>query len=110
MTDDILKDVEVKPQVCHVNSKTKPLFKEMLNQVGSEISVGQNKIKYGDAICRIDEEQFISLFNRWITECCKKKIMIKTLSNDSTKNLEWNQEYSEVERTLRSMNVLKEML
>ena len=110
MADDILKDIEVKAQVCYVDSKTKPLFQEMLNELGEDVIVGKNTMKYGDLLQKVDEEAFITLFHKWITKCREKGIIVKTFSKYSDKHLEWNQEYSEVERTLRSMSVLKEML
>ena len=88
MSEEVYVDQEVEQQVCHVNSKTRPLFKEMLNQLGKNIAVGNSIIKYGDAICLLDEDQFESLFNRWVTKCCEQDIMRKTLCSDSSKRLE----------------------
>lgn len=110
MIDDILQDQDMQATVCHINSRTKPLFKEMLNQVGSPIKIGVNELKYGDALFKLDENQFESLFNRWVTKCCEKQIMKKTLSSDCTKKLEWSQELSEVERAFKGMEVLKEII
>ena len=110
MIDDILQDKDMQPIVCHVNSRTKPLFKEMLNQVCSPIKVGINELKYGDALFKLDENQFQSLFNRWVSKCIEKNIMKKTLSSDCTKQLEWSQELSEVERAFKGMEVLKEII
>ena len=110
MTDELLQDQEQTTQVCHVNARTRPLFKEMLNQVGKNITVGNSVLKYGDAIYRLDQDQFESMFNIWVGKCCKKNIMRKTLSSDCTKQLEWSQELSDIERALKGIEVLKEML
>lgn len=110
MTDETLIDQEQETQVCHINARTRPLFKEMLNQVGKNIAVGKSSLKYGDAIYRLDKAQFESMFNIWVGKCCEKNIMRKTLSSDCTKQLEWSQELSDVERALKGIEVLKEML
>lgn len=110
MADEILQDQENETVVCHVNARTRPLFREMLNKLGEEIKVGQSSLKYGDAIYKLDATEFESLFNRWVGKCCEKNLMRKTLSTDCTKHLEWAQELSEVERAFLGMEVLKEML
>lgn len=110
MSIEILIDQEQEQAVCHINGRTRPLFKEMLNQVGCPIKVGINELKYGDALFKLDENQFQSLFNRWVSKCIEKNIMKKTLSSNCTKQLEWSQELSEVERAFKGMEVLKEML
>ena len=110
MENEIYKDQENKTVFCHVNERTKPLFKEMLNKIGDEVKIGKSSLKFGDAIYKLDEEEFISLFNRWVTACVEKNIMRKTLSSDYTKKLEWSKELSDVERAWLSMEVLKEIL
>ena len=94
----------------HVNSRTMPLFKEMLNQVGSKVKVGNKSIGYGDSLEKVDYELYISTFNRWVTKCCEKKIMYKTLSSDCTKKIRWMNELSDVEKAVKGMKVLKELL
>lgn len=110
MKDEIYEDIESKEVVCHVNARTKPMFKEMLNRIGKEVKVGKNTLKYGDAIYKLDMEEFTSLFNIWVTACCNDGLMTKTLSTDSTKKLEWSQDLSDVERAFLSMEVLKEII
>lgn len=110
MSEEILQDQENEIAVCHVNARTRPLFREMLNKVGSDVKVGSSVLKYGDAIYKLDATEFESLFNRWVGKCCEKNIMRKTLSTNCTKHLEWAQELSEVERAFQGMEVLKEML
>lgn len=110
MTNEIYQELDEQQVVCYVNARTIPMFKEMLNSVGSKIRVGSNELKYGDAIHQIDNEEFISLFNRWVTACVEKEIMEKTSSDSCTKYLKWSQELSDVERAYRSLEVLKEIL
>ena len=110
MTNEIYKEQEEVQEVVHINTRTRPMFKEMLNSIGSEIKVGKNRLKYGDAVYQLDIEEFNSLFNRWVTVCCDKNIMRKTLSTDSEKYLKWSEELSDVERAYRSLEVLKEIL
>lgn len=110
MENEIYQEAESEKVVCHINARTRPMFKEMLNRLGNEIKVGKSNLKYGDAIYRLDMEEFDCLFNRWVTACVGKGIMKKTLSTNCTKHLEWSQELSEVERAFQGMEVLKEML
>ena len=110
MENEIYEETENKKVVCHVNARTRPLFKEMLNKIGSDIAIGKSNLKYGDAIHKLDIEEFNSLFNRWVTACVEKNIMRKTLSSDCTKKLEWAQELSEVERAFLSLEVAKELV
>ncbi len=110
MSEEIYEDKETQNIVCHVNARTKPLFKEMLNRLGSDIKIANTTLKYGDAILKIEPEEFESLFNRWVTKCVHKNIMRKTLSTDYLKKLEWSQELSDVERAFLSMEVLKELM
>tara|TARA_Y100001937_G_scaffold38865_2_gene55294 strand:- start:3930 stop:4262 length:333 start_codon:yes stop_codon:yes gene_type:complete len=110
MSEDILQDEENEKTVCHINERTRPLFKEMLNKLGDKIQIGKTTLGYGDAIYKVEPEEFESLFNRWVTGCVGKDIMRKTLSTDCTKKIEWSQELSEVERVFLSMEVIKEML
>lgn len=110
MSEEILQDQENEIVVCHVNARTRPLFKEMLNKVGSDVKVGSSVLKYGDAIFKIDINEFESLFNRWVSKCIEKNIMRKTLSSNCTKQLEWAQELSEVERALEGLEVVKELI
>ena len=110
MSEEILQDQENEVVVCHVNARTRPLFKEMLNKVGSDVKVGASVLKYGDAIFKLDPSEFESLFNRWVSKCIKKNLMRKTLSSDCTKQLEWSQELSEVERALEGLEVAKELV
>jgi len=110
MENEIYQDTESEQVVCHINVRTKPLFKEMLNKIGSDIKIGKSILSYGDAIYKLDVEEFDCLFNRWVTACVEKGCMRKTLSSDCTKKLEWAQELSEVERAFQGMEVLKEML
>lgn len=110
MTNEIYKEQEEVQEVVHINARTIPMFKEMLNSIESEIKVGKSRLKYGDAIYKLDIEEFNALFNRWVTACCDKNIMRKTLSTDSEKYLRWSQELSDVERAYKSLEVLKEIL
>ena len=110
MENEIYQEQNNKQVVCHVDARTRPMFKDMLNTLSDDILVGKTKLKYGDAIYKLDIEEFNSLFNRWVTACCEKNIMIKTLSTDCTKKLEWNRGFSDVERAWKSMEVLKEIL
>ena len=85
------------------------MFREMLNKVGEEIKIGNSSLKYGDALFKLDEEEFQSLFNRWVSLCKEKNIMRLTLSRDSEKKLEWDQNLSDVERAFSGMEALKEI-
>ena len=91
----------------HVNARTMPLFKEMLNHVGDKVKVGNKFIKYGDSLEKIDNELYVSIFNRWVSACLDAKIMYKTLSGDCTKKIRWNDEYSDVEKAVKGLQVLK---
>lgn len=110
MSEEILQDQETETVVCHVNARTRPLFKEMLNKVGSDVKVGSSTLKYGDAIFKLDPSEFESLFNRWVGKCIEKNIMRKTLSSNCTKQLEWAQELSDVERAMEGLEVVKELV
>ena len=110
MSEDILEEQENERTVCHINARTKPLFKEILNKVGRNIKIGSSKLKYGDAIDKLDPHEFEALFNRWVSKCVEKGVMRKTLSTDSSKKLEWAQELSDVERALEGLEVAKDMV
>lgn len=110
MSEDILHGIEEEQTVCHINARTRLMFRDMLNSLGSEVVVGKSKLKYGDAVYKIDMAEFDCLFNRWVTACCEKNIMTKTLSTDCTKKLQWSDELSDVERAWKGMEVLKEIL
>ena len=109
MSEDY-NDIEEEKKVCHINARTRPMFKEMLNALGSKVTVGKSELKYGDAIYKLDISEFDSLFNKWVTACCEKNIMKKTLSSNCTKKLQWSDELSDVERAWKSMEVLKGIL
>ena len=94
----------------HVNARTMPLFKEMLNEVGGKVRVGSRSMGYGDSLEQIDHELYIATFNRWVTKCCEEKVMYRTLSGDCTKKIRWMDELSDVEKAVKGMKVLKEML
>ena len=68
MSNEILQDQENEIIVCHVNARTKPLFKEMLNKVGKDVKVGKSVLKYGDAIYIVNTEEFESMFTQWVTK------------------------------------------
>lgn len=110
MVDETLTEIDESKIVCHINSRTKPLFRSMLNQLGNNIKVGKGLYKYGDTLYKLDKKYFDSLFNIWVSKCLEKKLMKKTLSSNSSKKLEWSSELSEVERAFKGMEVLKEML
>lgn len=110
MSEEILQDQESEVVVCHVNARTRPLFREMLNRIGSDVKIGASNLKYGDAIYKVDPQEFESLFNRWVGKCIEKGIMRKTLSSDCTKQLEWAQELSDVERAMEGIEVAKELV
>ena len=110
MSNEEYVEIEEKKEVVYIGARTKPFFKEMLNSLGEKLNVGKITFKYGDALEQLDEENFITLFNKWVTKCCEEKIMVKTLSTESHRHLEWRQDLSEVERAYKSMLVLKEML
>lgn len=110
MINEIYEEQEQEQVTVHIDTRTRPMFKEMLNSIGSEIKVGKNRLKYGDAVYQLDIEEFNSLFNRWVTACCDKNIMRKTLSTDSEKYLKWSEELSDVERAFKGMEILKEIL
>ena len=110
MIEEIYEEQESKNNVCHINARTRPLFKEMLNKIGSSVKIGAASLKYGDAIYKLDQVEFESLFNKWVTKCVDKGIMRKTLSTDCTKQLEWAQELSDVERALEGLEVAKELV
>jgi len=101
---------EEETQVLHVNTKTHSLFEEMLNEVGQPIKIGNQQLGYGESIRKINYELFISLFNQWISACLEKGIMSKTLSTNHEKQTEWAQEIGEVQRALKGMEVLREIL
>ena len=110
MSEEIYEEVESENKVCHINARTRPLFKEMLNKVGSDVKIGSSNLKYGDAIYRVDPQEFESLFNQWVGKCIKKGVMRKTLSTDCTKQLEWAQELSDVERAFEGLEAAKELV
>ena len=110
MSDDILQEIEEAQPVCHINARTRPMFREMLNCLGNEVVVGKSKLKYGDALYKLNCSEFDSLFNNWITACCNSDIMKKTLSSDCTKKLQWSSELSDVERAFQGMEILKELI
>ena len=91
----------------YVNARTLPMFKEMLNQVGDSVKVGNKVVGYGDSLSKIDYELYISIYNQWVSKCCEAKIMYKTLSNDCTKSMRWMDELSDVEKAVKGMEVLK---
>ena len=108
--DELYEEKTQELKTCHINARTRPMFKEMLNTLGNVVVVGNSRLQYGDAIYKLDISEFDSLFNRWITACSEKNIMRKTLSSNCTKKLEWSKELSDVERAFKSMEVLKEIL
>ena len=110
MSEEIYKEQELENKVCHINARTRPLFREILNKIGSDVKIGKSNLKYGDAIYKLDQEEFASLFNRWVSKCVEKNIMRKTLSSDCTKQLEWAQELSDVERALEGLEVARELV
>lgn len=110
MVDEVLHEEEQVINVRHINYGTRDLFVEMLNKVGNSLKVGNSVLKYGDALKVINPEELEALFNRWVSRCCNKNIMRKTLSRNKKKQLEWAQELSDVERAFQGMEVLKEMM
>ena len=110
MSEDIYVDQQFEKNVCHVNGRTRPMFRDILNKVGSDVKVGASTLKYGDVIYQTDPQGFESLFNRFVAMCINKNIMRKTLSSDCTKQLEWAQELSDVERAIGAIEVVKELL
>jgi len=110
MSTEIYQESESEIKVCHINARTRPLFREMLNKIGGSMKIGSSNLKYGDAIYKLDQEEFNSLFNRWVGKCVEKGIMRKTLSSDCTKHLEWAQELSDVERALEGLEVARELV
>ena len=110
MSEEIYSEQESERNVCHINARTRPLFKEMLNKINSDVKIGTSSLKYGDALYKLDPDEFQSLFNRWVTKCVEKNIMRKTLSTDCTKQLEWAQELSDVERALEGLEVVRELV
>ena len=91
----------------YVNARTMPMFKEMLNYVCSEVKIGGKMIKYGNAIEKIDPDLYYSLFNKWVSKCIDENIIYKTRSNDCTKTARWRDEYSDTEKVIKGMEVLK---
>ena len=83
MENEIYEGIESERSVTYINSRTLPMFKEMLNKCGSETKVGVNSFKYGDAIFKLDREGYFSLFNRWVTACIEKGIMERNTSDNS---------------------------
>lgn len=110
MSEEIYQDQEIENKVCHINARTRPFFREILNKIGSNVTIGSSRLKYGDAIYKLDSVEFESLFNIWVGKCIDKGIMRKTLSTDCTKQLEWAQELSDVERALEAIEVAKELV
>tara|TARA_Y100001973_G_C5161178_1_gene313613 strand:- start:290 stop:646 length:357 start_codon:yes stop_codon:yes gene_type:complete len=107
--EDLITTEEETP-VSHVNIKTYSLFEEMLNEVGKPIKIGDKQLGYGESIRKINFELFISLFNQWVSLCLEKGIMKKTLSSNAEKQTEWSQEMGEVQRALKGLETLREIL
>ena len=57
MENEIYQEQDTKQLVCHINARTRPMFKEMLNTLSDEITVGKIQLKYGDAIYKLDIEE-----------------------------------------------------
>ena len=110
MNEEIYKEEHEVRKPCHINARTRPLFREILNKIGGSTKIGSNNLKYGDAIYKLDQEEFNSLFNRWVSKCVEKGIMKKTLSSNCTKHLEWSQELSDVEKALEGLEVARELV
>tara|TARA_S200002703_G_scaffold48346_1_gene41762 strand:+ start:2604 stop:2951 length:348 start_codon:yes stop_codon:yes gene_type:complete len=115
MSDDLLPPEhlilqEEQNKVLHVNVKSYSLFEEMLNEIGKPIKFGKQSLGYGESIRKINHDMFISLFNRWVSCCLEKGIMRKTLSTDYEKQTEWAQEIGEVQRALKGLEALREIL
>ena len=109
LPEELIKTEEETP-VVHVNIKTYSLFEEMLNEVGKPIKIGNQQLGYGESIRKINFELFVSLFNQWVSLCLEKKVMRKTLSTNSEKQTEWSQEMGEVQRALKGLEVLREII
>ena len=82
----------------------------MLNKLGPSVEIGESNLKYGDVLFQNDAENFESLFNKFVGKCIEKNIMKRTLSSDCTKQLEWAQELSDIERAIEAIEVVKELV
>lgn len=110
MENENLQDINVDAPITYINARVRYLFRDMLNQIGEAVKLGNTTVKYGNALYNLDQAAFQSLYNRWVTKCCEKNIMVIINDNSSTKYLKWSDELSEVERAFKGMEVLKEML
>ena len=110
MIDDILIEQESENKICYINARTRPLFTQMLNKLGTPVKIGSSLINHGDALYMMDLKSFDSLFNRWVSKCCEENIMVIVNDNSSTKYLKWSDELSEVEKAFKGMEVLKEII
>jgi len=94
----------------YINAQTRIMFKEMLNQIGKDLKLGDKRVEYGDALRIINNKSFESLFNIWVSECQSRGLMEIDNKNSSEKYLKWSDEYSPVEKAVKGMKVLKEIL
>jgi len=92
-----------------VNKSTYNMFESLLNELWGEQQINKTKIKLGTAHRVSSPEDFVCKFNNWVTECMKKKVMVKTLSSNSASKVTFNEKYSNIESWAEGLKVLKEM-
>ena len=107
---NIYMDQEEEVEIVYVNGKTRQLFKTMLNELKNPLDVGNEKIPYGVSLFNLNRTLFETMFNQWVTKCQDLGYMVIQNDNASERYLKWNEDLDHVERAIKGMSVLKEML
>lgn len=103
-------ELQDEQNTVYVNAKTRHLFRQMLNETCEDILLGKDRIKYGECLYQIKRDVFESLFNQWVTKCQDAGYMYIKNDNSSEKYLAWSNDLNDVQRALKGMEVLKEIL
>lgn len=91
----------------YVNKDSYDFFEELLNEMPGLVQVKGINLNAGSVIRANNEDEFVSLFNRWVSACMKKNIMVKNRATEIGKQCMWNTSLSDTAKVAKSYEVLK---
>ena len=87
--------------------ETSDFFEDLLNEMPSLVQIKGISLKGGTILRDQNPEEFVALFNRWVSECIKKNTMVKTRCTVQEKTCVWNAMLSDTSKIAQSYEALK---
>lgn len=75
----------------YISTKTRDKFEVLLNEVKRFAQISDLRIGLGSLLRKEREEEFITLYNQWLSACQERNLIRQTLSTHQRRKHHWDE-------------------